>query len=81
GDDEGIGVDTDGDVFLGAVGMWDPPREGVDEAIRTMYDAGIDVKMITGDSEQTAVAIAKECGFADVSSVAWEDVKDATDDE
>ncbi|MFB6184302.1 MAG: cation-translocating P-type ATPase [Haloarculaceae archaeon] len=80
-DGEGVGVDTDGDVFLGAVGMWDPPREGVGEAIRTMYDAGIDVKMLTGDSERTAVAIAQECGFADVSSVSWEDVKDADDDE
>jgi Ca2+-transporting ATPase len=80
-EDEGLGVDTAGDVFLGAVGMWDPPRAGVNEAIQTMYDAGIEVKMITGDSELTAVAIAKECGFADVSSVAWEDVKDASDAE
>ncbi|MFB6165664.1 MAG: cation-translocating P-type ATPase [Haloarculaceae archaeon] len=79
--DEGVGADTDGDVFLGAVGMWDPPREGVAAAIETMYGAGIDVKMITGDSEATAVAIAEECGFADVSAVAWEDVKDADDDE
>ncbi|MFB6108888.1 MAG: cation-translocating P-type ATPase, partial [Haloplanus sp.] len=80
-EDEGVGVDTDGDVFLGAVGMWDPPREGVGEAIQTMYDAGIEVKMLTGDSERTAVAIAEECGFEDVSSVAWEDVNDADDEE
>ncbi len=78
---EGVGVDTAGDVFLGAVGMWDPPREGVRDAIRTVYGAGIDVKMITGDGKQTAVAIAEECGFEDIRAVAWEDVKDATDAE
>ncbi|MFB6077374.1 MAG: cation-translocating P-type ATPase [Halarchaeum sp.] len=80
-DADAVGPDTDGDVFLGAVGMWDPPREGVGDAIRTMYDAGIDVKMITGDAKPTAVAIAQKCGFRDVSAVAWEDVEGASDEE
>jgi len=51
----------------------------VAEAIETMYGAGIEVKMITGDSRPTAVAIADECGFRDVRAVAWEDVKDASE--
>ncbi|MFB6216266.1 MAG: cation-translocating P-type ATPase, partial [Candidatus Aenigmatarchaeota archaeon] len=79
--EEGVGTDTAGDVFLGVVGMWDPPKEGVKEAIHTCYDAGIEVKMITGDSRKTAEAIAEECGMEDISTVTWEEVKDASDEE
>ncbi len=50
-------------IFLGVVGMEDPPREGVREAIQLCYNAGIDVKMITGDHKDTAIAIAKEIGL------------------
>ena len=50
-------------VFLGFSGMIDSPREEVKDAIRECYDAQIKVKMITGDSKETAVAIAKEVGI------------------
>lgn len=80
-EDEGLGTDTDGDVFLGIVGMWDPPKEGVKEAIQTCYDAGIEVKMITGDSKETAEAVAEECGMKDISTVTWHEVKDVSDEE
>ena len=46
--------------FLGLVGMRDPAREGVREAISTCHGAGVGVKMITGDHPETAKAIAKE---------------------
>ncbi|MFB6214573.1 MAG: cation-translocating P-type ATPase, partial [Candidatus Bipolaricaulia bacterium] len=78
---EGLGEDTEGDVFLGLVGMWDPPKEGIEEAVSTCYDAGIEVNMITGDSKETAVAVAEECGFKDINAVTWEEVKDASDEE
>ncbi len=49
-------------VFLGLQGMIDPPREGVSEAVRKCHDAGIKVIMITGDYQETAVAIGDEIG-------------------
>jgi Ca2+-transporting ATPase len=51
-----------GFVFLGFVGMIDPPKEGVREAVRKCHEAGIKVTMITGDSKGTAMAIAEDLG-------------------
>lgn len=50
-------------VFLGLTGMIDPPREKVKHDIATCQKAGITVVMITGDHQNTAVAIAKEIGL------------------
>lgn len=47
-------------VFLGLIGMIDPPREEAYEAIRLCQQAGIETVMITGDHKNTAIAIAKE---------------------
>jgi len=52
-------------VFLGLVGMIDPPREGVKEAIIVCKNAGIRTVMVTGDNEHTAKAIAKKLGLMD----------------
>jgi Ca2+-transporting ATPase len=51
-------------VFAGFMGMIDPPRPEAKEAIKTCHEAGIDVKMITGDHAETALAIARELGLA-----------------
>ncbi|SMC08860.1 calcium-translocating P-type ATPase, PMCA-type [Nitratiruptor tergarcus] len=50
-------------VLLGIVGIIDPPRPEVPEAIKTAQEAGIKVIMITGDAPLTALAIAKEIGL------------------
>jgi len=44
--------------FLGLVAFQDPPKENIIETIQTFRDAGIPVKMITGDYAETAIAIA-----------------------
>ncbi|KAI8288014.1 Calcium-transporting ATPase 2 [Colletotrichum sp. SAR 10_98] len=50
-------------VFLGVVGIQDPVRPGVPEAIRKAQHAGVNVRMVTGDNAVTAKAIASECGI------------------
>ena len=57
----------DGLVFLGLQGMLDPPRPEAAQAVRICQQAGIRVKMITGDHAKTASAIAQQLGFADVT--------------
>ena len=50
-------------TLLGVVGLLDPPRPGVVDAIAACHAAGVDVKMITGDHATTAEAIARELGI------------------
>lgn len=51
-------------IFLGMVGMIDPPREEVKASIEQCQQAGIKVVMITGDHQNTALAIAKNLNIA-----------------
>ena len=52
-------------IFLGLIGIMDPPRPEVKDAIDVCQKAGIKVKMITGDQQFTATAIGKELGITD----------------
>jgi len=52
-------------ILIGVVGMMDPPRAEVKDAIRKAKEAGITTVMITGDHKKTAFAIAKELDIAD----------------
>lgn len=50
--------------FLGLVGMIDPPRTGVKEAVTALITSGVMIKMITGDSQETAIAIGMNVCFS-----------------
>ncbi|MCD6288205.1 MAG: HAD-IC family P-type ATPase, partial [Candidatus Hydrogenedentes bacterium] len=70
-------------VFLGLVGMIDPARPEVREAIERCHHAGIRPVMITGDHLTTAVAVAKEVGSFDAEAEAFTgaDINRMDDDE
>ncbi|HEY8446244.1 MAG TPA: cation-translocating P-type ATPase [Thermomicrobiales bacterium] len=55
-------------VYLGVVGIIDPPREEAREAIAVAHTAGVRVIMITGDHPRTAIRIASDLGIADRTS-------------
>ncbi len=50
-------------TFVGLIGLEDPPRPEVPDAIKKCREAGIKVIMITGDASRTAIAIAKQIGL------------------
>jgi P-type Ca2+ transporter type 2C len=59
-------------VFLGVVGIQDPLRLGVTEAVHQCQIAGVFVRMVTGDNLMTAKAIATECGIFTAGGIAME---------
>ena len=70
-------------IFIGMIGMMDPPRESVPNAIDVCYHAGLKPVMITGDSINTAIAIAKSVNIIDSDEKAIEGkyIDKMTDDE
>ncbi|WP_066894743.1 calcium-translocating P-type ATPase, PMCA-type [Clostridium nigeriense] len=70
-------------IFVGLMGMIDPPREEVKGSIELSKKAGIRTIMITGDHKNTAVAIAKELGIAnDISeAMAGSEIDTYSDEE
>jgi Ca2+-transporting ATPase len=68
-------------VFAGLIGMLDPPREEVAEAVARARKAGVRALMITGDHPVTAAVIAAELGMSDDSPAVSGDELDKTSDE
>ncbi|KAJ1788588.1 High affinity Ca2+/Mn2+ P-type ATPase-like protein, partial [Coemansia sp. RSA 2399] len=58
-----FGADPAEMVFCGLFIMHDPPRDGVDHTIERLMRAGVRTVMITGDSEKTAVSVARSIGI------------------
>jgi Ca2+-transporting ATPase len=53
--------------FLGFTVFYDPPKQGIQEVFQKIYDAGIKVKVITGDNADTTNAIAQQAGIINKS--------------
>ena len=70
-------------VFVALVGMKDPPRKEVKEAIEKAKNAGIRIIMKTGDHKETAIAIAKEVGLVKgkVEALTEQDLKKLSNSE
>ena len=47
-------------TFVGMVGLIDPPRDGIRDAVLTLLSTGAHLKMVTGDAEETALAIGQK---------------------
>ena len=50
-------------TFKGIVAFYDPPKKNINKVLEDFYQAGIEVKIITGDNAQTTTAIAKQIAF------------------
>lgn len=70
-------------VFVGLVGMIDPPRPEAKEAVQVFKEASITTIMITGDHKDTALAIAKELNIAENDSqcLTGDDLDDLTQED
>lgn len=58
-------------VFLGLVGLFDPPRDDVKEAIEVCHRAGVRVVMATGDQAKTAIAVGRKLGIINGESIVF----------
>ena len=56
--------------FIGLVVFCDPPKKGIDGVFRQVYDAGIKVKVITGDNADTTKSIAQQAGIVNTTEIA-----------
>ena len=68
-------------IFLGLLGMIDPPRDEVRDAIHVCKTAGIGVKMITGDHKTTASAIAADIGIITDGALEGRELNDMNDEQ
>ncbi len=54
--------------FVGLVAFYDPPKKNIKEVINQFYEAGIQVKVITGDNSATTIAIAEKAGIQNATT-------------
>ncbi|HEY1060659.1 MAG TPA: cation-translocating P-type ATPase [Daejeonella sp.] len=55
-------------TFIGLLAFYDPPKHNIENVFKQFYNAGILVKIITGDNALTTSTIAKQCGFRDAEN-------------
>lgn len=68
--------------FLGLTVFYDPPKQGIREVFKKIYDAGIKVKVITGDNPDTTYAIARQASIKnDALALTGSDITHSSDSE
>lgn len=68
--------------FKGIIAFYDPPKENIESVLNHFYDAGILVKIVTGDNAETTTAIAKQIAFRGAEhSLTGEDLMKLSDEE
>ena len=67
--------------FLGLIAFYDPPASGIAEVIASFYQAGVEVKMITGDYRETALAVAQQTGIKHERVVTGKELETMSDAE
>jgi len=68
-------------IFVGLVALYDPPKKGVKETIKKLKEAGIDIRILTGDHKETAVYIAKEVGFENLNALDQREIEGLSEEE
>ena len=56
-------------TFKGLVAFYDPPKANIKAVFETLHDAGIQVKIVTGDNAETTATIAKQIGFRNAHKI------------
>lgn len=68
--------------FIGIVAFYDPPKANIESVLNHFYDAGILVKIVTGDNAETTTAIAKQIGFKGIDqSISGTELMQLSDEE
>jgi Ca2+-transporting ATPase len=68
-------------TFKGIIAFYDPPKKNIHAVLKHFYDAGIAVKILTGDNAETTTSIAKQIGFRGYEhSIAGDELMKLSDD-
>lgn len=63
------------------VALYDPPKKEVKETIKKLKQAGIDIRILTGDHKETAIYIAKEVGFENLNALDQKEIENLSEKE
>ena len=67
--------------FQGLIALYDPPKQNINEVFKKFYDAGIKIKMVTGDYPETAISIGNQIGMLEIKCISGDQILTQTDEE